>query len=317
MAKKMPKSNSGSSLSGMKTNISNDTKSTTSSDAPVTETFYTIRCAPYLFVAVVKRVPIQRCDYIVVGGRDRCVHLCVYWDDDVAHLQGLRSNENCSVDGDMQHGHGTRKMMMASLKFLCSLYVTLTGVTFRDTSCLTCHANKTLPLHIFHIAKYKKTWYQDKLGAIPYDNETYFDALRALNARLDEPKTMSFDEFYTTYMTRNFRPVIKNDRAVFEPVYVRSRSLREFIKTILAEYHDCLMFYKWFPNFMSKLGASRLLLEHMLFSIGRNAIDDWDTEINVSVTQETPFSQEPEQITTELQHGGYDPFTFRRGAAVL
>lgn len=149
------------------------------STTPLEQKQYIIRCGVYVFVAVIIKDPSQEMDRVWYGGRKKnCVQYSIYWDEEEGkypHLEGISYNENCTLNSDLnlEKKTGTIRLVKSSIQFIASLYPTIQGVLFKDTSMMKCLGNVRIPLSEFYIAKHGETWYQSKFKAKPFANKEY------------------------------------------------------------------------------------------------------------------------------------------------
>ena len=248
---------------------------------------YEVKCTPYTFQASVQKDSLNECDRISFGGKKICVQIYVYWDDNehmYPQLDGVSYNDNCTLTEDfkLERKHGTVRMLKTALKFLAMLYPKINGVLFRDTSFMKCVNDIKLNLSEFYIAKHGKTWYQEKFGAEPYDNEFYFQNLKTLNNKLDAPKSLTFEDFYNQYILINKIRMRQKFKAIKE-VYDESTTYREFVKHLHNKSSDCIVFNKWLSYFISKQGGAELNLQNAFFIIKAEIINGWSENISFRV----------------------------------
>jgi hypothetical protein len=248
---------------------------------------YEIRDGRYIYQATIVKDSVSEMDRVSFGGRKKnCVQYSVYWDDEeklYPNLDGLNYNEKCTINSDLnlEKKHGTIRMLKASLKFLCHIYPDINGILFKDYSVMKCLENVRISLSEFYIAKYGYTWYQDKFSAVPYDNPNYYNELQELNRTLDKPLTLSFKDFYDTFVKGRIRGFRKKYNIV-KDIYESSTSFRDFIKNLHRNIPDCQVLSGWLSYYMSQQCFNSLNLHHMFFAIKKETIEGWILNINVN-----------------------------------
>lgn len=259
----------------------------------IVHTYFKIKSGNSIFLADVFKDELNERDVIRFGGKKKdCIIYSVYWDEDehrLPNLEGISYDEKCTLDTHfhLERKRGTIKMLKVSLQFLCYLYNSTSGVLFKDTSFMKCLDNIRVELSVFYIAKYGKTWYQDKFNACPYEVADYEKNLDNINSTMDAPLVESFSEFHDKYIKGKKRGFRKWFPAV-KKIYEESHSYREFVKK-LHNMTDCSIFDTWLSYFMKDIGVDKLDLGHIHFIITRVSIDQWnnDIEIESNVSLET------------------------------
>lgn len=210
---------------------------------------YILKVGIYSFYVNIEKT--RSTDYIHVGAKQKCITFIVSKSEErgraiaptEADLHSVLYDRKCDIKGRLEKRDGTLQMIKGAITFILSLYPTITKIVLQDESYITCNDQKKLRLIYYYLGVYGKTWYQDKLGAIPnhdYKDE-YNECLQHLKTYLDTKP--NFDNV----MAR----VHKNIQKELKPIYERSSSLQEMIRTISKDY-DCMMFRNWLDDIISR-----------------------------------------------------------------
>ena len=93
-----------------------------------------------------------------------CVTMVIDKEDKVAVIDTIEYNPECTVDGRMQRGEGTRDMITFALKLLKNSGATTVQLT--DKSSVVCEGEK-IRLGLMYFFKYGQTWYEKYFGFQP------------------------------------------------------------------------------------------------------------------------------------------------------
>jgi hypothetical protein len=240
------------------------------------------------------------------GGTTQCIDIKCYDDDPVPHIEGIKYNRKCSIDGDLKKGDGTISMVKAALIFVCNIFENIQGFTLKDTSTLKCQNKIEIPLYYFYMTKYKKTWYMMKFNAKP-ENSGYYRMLLQTNKFLDAPIQDQFDVFYEKYVKRNkscFDDYGIDIKRVLEAVYNTSKTYREFIIKLMQKY-DCIILKDWHRYMMSTI--CHIPFGEAFWKINRKDILDWNQDITIQMFDKKTF------IPKRRQQIVNDPFNLNGG----
>ena len=214
--------------------------------------YYRINSDSYTYYAKVQ-VYSDMLHKVFIGGKKKCVVISVYFDGTHPNIDTFAYDPKCDVHATLQRGKGSVDLLQSAMLFVKRLYKHSTFELI-DQSHVTCAKGYQIPLVHLHIVKYFKTWYEDKLGAIPVQLPTYQTDMRNLRSYM---KTYpSFDDFANKC---GMSPVQKSGLA---ELYNQCKTVQEFIKKITSEY-DCYLCKGWVSKlvqeFMSVYGSSWLL----------------------------------------------------------
>jgi hypothetical protein len=127
--------------------------------------YYKIKSDPYTFAAIIFKEHEQLTRFYF-GGKEKCVFISIYKDDDMANLDTIGHGYNCALDGDLPRGEGTIKLLKSALKFLLYMFPSITSISLLDKSNIECARNTKMYLAYIYLAVYGKTWYQKHFDAI-------------------------------------------------------------------------------------------------------------------------------------------------------
>jgi hypothetical protein len=205
------------------------------------ETYFSLKAHPYTFYATIKKFKDH--DMIHVGARTRCV--TVRYDHKIHSFTLLvaQYDEHCTLDGCMDKGVGTIRMMKVAFTFLRRQYPRAKStICFEDKSTIECANKRRLSLSYFYLAIHGKTWYEEKFGAQPIlkFSDTYKEEKKRLFQYIDSKPP------YSDIMRFASLPL----REYLQPIYKLNTHVRTFILAINDEY-DCAMFLDWLPQMIA------------------------------------------------------------------
>jgi hypothetical protein len=209
--------------------------------------FYQIKSDKYTYYAVIKQMS-KLCHKVFIGAKRKCVVISVYFDETNPNIDALSFDENCSAHGDLRRGRGTVDLLNTAMAFVKQIYGFDT-FEFMDKSTVPCDHQYELPLMYLHLAKYNKTWYEEKFNAQPLEISNYTERKTRLRNHLKtKPDWESFTSECT--MTSKFKKSLKS-------LYDESDSLADFLKTIGTQY-DCYLFKLWLVKYIDKVMGIKL-----------------------------------------------------------
>jgi hypothetical protein len=250
--------------------------------------YYKIRCGSYTFSASIEETPdMYRVKY---GGVKACVHFSVYkkYEEEYPNLDALGSGQECSNDGSLPSKEGTVILLKSSLKFLIWRFPLIRHIQFSDASSIKCANGIIIPLQTFHLAKYGKTWYQDKFNAKPIDKNVS-TTLKKLSVKLDKKYNETFEVFYKTYILRHLSHMkgIKNDDLydMLETCWNEAKNYRNFIQEIASG--DCILLQLWLDEYVKSF-FSLPLTSLLYWKIQRKTIDEYDVNVEIRESKTIP-----------------------------
>ena len=183
-------------------------------------------------------------DNINVGGKNFCVNLALYKKE--TSLYWLKTDAGgCELHDKEIHGVNTVKMTDLSFSLLRkyhperNTFVTLlddSGFSWKDQKGKTYKTNFLKGYLLLH----GKTWYEDKFNATMCDPDIYRIYRDKVQKNFDDPakKPPAFN-----FMSSEIQEKL-------EPLYVSSKTWREFIHTFLENYEEVKykMMYGWYRN---------------------------------------------------------------------
>lgn len=179
-------------------------------------------------------------DYVRIGGEDMCVeYKCDRRFPDKVELQWLHTAGRKCVEGDMTiQGENTRLLFYISVQVL-KLYTPVRYIDFLDNSHFQCKLPDKSSVKIFldryYFILHGKTWYHDKLGAYPEEE--------------DDQKR--YDIFKRNYEDPNMKPSsfdFNNEdlKKLFSPIWDKTHTWKEFIGAIKTLPNICQKMYPWY-----------------------------------------------------------------------
>lgn len=200
--------------------------------------------------------------FIKIGGEKYkdCINIALIKKGGIpvyAKIPHLESEPECGIAKmlDKRERDSTTDFIRGSLQFINYLYPSVKQFQFTDNSNIECGVKKSdtpprkmvipLSLAFLYIAKYGKSWYEEKFNARHIDLGVY-EKFREATKILFQPKTMNYQDF------ENENYLTKEQKEVLKPLYERSVTWNEFFKSV--PYDDnCKMFVSWMPFFVKKL----------------------------------------------------------------
>lgn len=243
------------------------------------ESYFLLQSHPYTFYAVVKAFLNHNHDMIHVGGKKKYVTIRYDHIESEFTLLVAPYDEHCTLEGCMDRGIGTIRMMKAAFTFLKRRYPhAKKEIVFSDNSTIECKNLKRMQLSHYFLAVHGMTWYEAKFGAFPTKEciQTYQTEQRMLMTLLDTKPT--FESFMT------FTPSKVQD--FLQPFYAKSKNLRDFVKRCTNQY-DCVMLLPWLPTIVVKCMPNLVLYS-------------WNINLNIDANQTTlhvkTLSKRPEEV---------------------
>lgn len=182
------------------------------------------------------------------GGQKKCIVMSIYLDKfSHPNLDAYSHHEKCNVSGDLLHGKGTVHMLRTAIRFAHALFPEIHYMPFEliDLSYIPCAHGYELSLPHYYIAYHGKTWYEAKFKATPAQgSETYRDAVHAFEPILQQPLSLSFSSFATTY---HVPPPLRH---VLEPLYTKASSMKDFLNTLKT--YEGNIYRTWLERFVEE-----------------------------------------------------------------
>ena len=176
-------------------------------------------------------------DKIHIGNKKKCIVISVYFDkEENPNIDAIGYDKNCN------ESTGTVHMIKAAMAFVNHKYGH-TVFQFKDKSTIRCKHGYWMPLNIYYIAKYGKTWYEIKLGAKALDEQYYRDLKTFKHAfNKEELSESHYDDLMI-----NVKP---SKKKAFYPYYKQTKNMKEFLGNFWD--HDCYIFRNWLDRYVQK-----------------------------------------------------------------
>jgi hypothetical protein len=219
-----------------------------SSNPDETCMYHVVIAHPYIFYASIKCFRTH--DMIHVGAKMRCVTVRYDHHENQFTLLATGYDEQCTLDGRMNRGSGTIKMIKAVFTFLCQQYPhAKKEILFDDQSTIECMGQKRLSLPQYYLSLHGETWYEAKFGAYP-SNKTFRTKYIRDKERLRRYLRMHPKQSFEEVMKYASKPI----RRLLKPVYEdpKCEDVYTFLHTINDEY-DCAVFLEWLPTQVLKI----------------------------------------------------------------
>jgi hypothetical protein len=207
----------------------------------------------HIFLAHVEDRPYGK--FIHIGGSQftKCLEITISAAAE-GHILQIKGEPECGVNALLEDGDMV-PMIKAALQFCSTVIPELKTYRLTDDSHIECgkksppppprKLNKPFSLSHFHLAKYGKTWYEDKFGA-RLSNPKKYEAYRAATKVLAEPKGKPFEWFAKkTGISQEQIDMLKGP-------YEKTTTWHEFFLSIGKDAR-CAAFFNWLPFFIEDL----------------------------------------------------------------
>ena len=139
---------------------------------------------------------------IFIWSKNRpCVAMVLSKSTNIAVMDGVYYDPNCTIDGKMKRGEGTRKMIEFALNLLRKNGVK--RVELSDRSTIQCNGKK-IRLPIYYFFKYGKTWYEKNFGFKPLNHKDIYLKYQKSVILQDKPCDWFTDENIHDYLIKDF-----------------------------------------------------------------------------------------------------------------
>ena len=232
----------------------------------------------------------EYCQIIDKKGKD-CVLLSIDNEDAERELllSGLSFRQNCSVQGMMKRGTGTRNMIQSLLIFAMYIFPNMDSIVFSDDSFFDCElpGEKTrisIPLHSFSFLLYGKTWYERTFQAVLLENARLQESMDMSRKLLQEPVYGDFEMLWnikTGSIHESWLQEKKNHmKTIFTQKKEEGAPWMNFFQSVFSkkEKSSCAVFYLFMSNYIS------------IFQVPNLQMSQW--KIERSTIQAFPLYQE-------------------------
>lgn len=183
-----------------------------------------------------------------IGNTKKCIVMSVYLDGDDPNIDAISHDQNCNVKRDMLQNTGTVHMIKSAMSFVRQYYRKYDFKNFqlKDKSTIKCERG-WMPLNVYYLAKYGKTWYEKKLDAQPVDYKNrYYDDKKRLKEDMNNI-IQHRDTFYESLMVNVKKP---HKDALF-PYFKEKQTMKEFLDYMFENY-DCYIFKNWLESYVKQ-----------------------------------------------------------------
>ena len=130
-----------------------------------------------------------------IWSKDRpCVVIALSKSLKVAVLDGVYYSPECSIDGKMKRGEGTREMIQFALDMMRENGAE--SVELTDKSTVVCNG-KEIKLGLMYFFKYGQTWYEKYFGFKPINHKEDYELAKKIQ------KTLNLQDKPCDYFTPN------------------------------------------------------------------------------------------------------------------
>lgn len=143
-----------------------------------------------------------------------CVHIVLYDNDTTASLIWVGYDAKCTLDGNMERGTGTRKML--DFAFRLAKQHGATQIELMDDAKIQCNGKK-VDLSPMYFLQFGVTWYESKFGFQPRDEyKEEYARMKENRKNLDIPFLRSQPcSYFTRSTVRALLRELDGDRDVF------------------------------------------------------------------------------------------------------
>ena len=198
----------------------------------------------------------------------------IYYNNKVADLVSIQSEESCNISGNLKPGVGTLHMINTAFNVCLRMFPWLTSFKFMDTSHKNCIGNNSttgVSLSAYSIALYGKTWYERSFGAKVMDiddRKKYNNYIERLNQ--SEYKNMPWNTFYSNFISNhgktNLKDLIHLD--IIKDTYLSTKTYRDFFDLLQYKIKDkqelCLTLQLWVENVIKYIFDANISLTPVL-----------------------------------------------------
>jgi hypothetical protein len=122
--------------------------------------------------------------YIFWNPIEPCISAVFYKDDKIAVIDTIAYSPMCTVDGRMEKGTGTRKMIDYCIHILEEAGAST--ISLQDNSYVICNSVK-IPLGLMYLFKYGQTWYEKHFQFKPSEKyKAKYEDVKAKLPRIDK-----------------------------------------------------------------------------------------------------------------------------------
>ena len=181
------------------------------------------------------------------------------WNDNSsANISWIGFDKNCSTDGALQKGTGTKHMIVTAMSFIQIKCDWVKTFNVNDASTITCFDAVEMSLPHISIMLSEKTWYEKQFGAKITESSKHqfyrnrLSLLRSVEEKLAFPFKAFIDAFKVPRKTFIY----------FKPLYDTSATFSELFQNLKKTFPDqtafCRAVYPWGKNLISYIVTDRI-----------------------------------------------------------
>ena len=221
--------------------------------------YFQLESGEYIFYLTI--VKGNGCDTLSIGGRKgECVNISVntpesllvqsgYHTLDTATIPILAWDAKCTVNKNLEKGHGTISMIRLILSESKKRYPYIKFYKFKDNSLIPCDNGQKISLLHLTIIKYNKSWYEQHFNAYieePSYRKKYMDGITVLN---DPLLKLPFEEFKNNIQSFSKQPELE----LLKEYYEKTDTYFLFFKSIFdteGKKRQCNLIVEWIDMFL-------------------------------------------------------------------
>lgn len=151
---------------------------------------------------------------LIWSPKEPCVHIVLYDNDTTASLIWVGYDAKCTIQGNMERGTGTRKML--DFAFRLAKQCGATQIELMDDAKVDCKGKK-VDLSPMYFLQHGMTWYESKFGFQPHDEYKEEYALMKENRKKLDVAFLQKQpcDYFTRSTVKQLLRQLDGDRDVF------------------------------------------------------------------------------------------------------
>lgn len=195
---------------------------------------------------------------ISVGGKNTCVFINSPNEECVALLVNVKTRDGgCEINEKTISGPNTITMVNLAFTIVREVSPHIKTIKLEDRSAFTCYLDDGksfgISLALYELAFHQSTWYERHFGATLLSESAQSIYIKAKEG-FDKPKPESF----------NFNN--KNLNELLTPIYLQTKTWREFFTEIYKIDKRCQIMFPWY-KFAVSLAMNDILYEGQILQI--------------------------------------------------
>lgn len=194
------------------------------------------------YVEVFKQYP--NSDKVYFGGKQKCVVISVYFDNQNPNLDAVGYNEDCNIAANLERQIGTKHMVLCAFAFVKKMYGKEVSELFelKDVSFIKCANKYHMPLSHHSLMHHNKAWYERVFDAVPCNKHKH-EYTQKVETWKKLKKTKPNMSIYFGGIRSN--PQLK----LVTQLYKQSKSLEDFFRKVRSG--DCIVYRDWGETFVN------------------------------------------------------------------